>query len=68
MKGNKTRLLIKLVNNADTCHFDCCQTPYTPEQIHLSTGSDITQMTVTWTTLELSPNPVAQWGTSEVML
>ena len=26
------------------CQFDCCQTPVTPEQVHLSTGSDITQV------------------------
>ncbi len=50
---------------ADVCHFDCCQTPYTPEQIHISTGSDPTTMTVQWTTLMNSPSPLVQYGTVE---
>ena len=45
------------------CHFDCCSTPVTPEQIHIATGSDPTMMMVTWTTLLASPTPVVQYGT-----
>ncbi len=45
------------------CQMPCCDTPSTPEQVHLAfTGSDMSSMTVTWTTLNPTATSTVQWG------
>lgn len=39
----------------EVCQIDCCGTPYTPEQIHLSLTGNPTEMAVTWVTLQDTP-------------
>ncbi len=47
------------------CTIDCCATPSTPEQLHLSfAGSDLSQMVITWTTLQGTATSTVQWGTT----
>ena len=46
------------------CTIDCCDTPVGPEQIRLSVTSDPCEMVVTWSTLELTPQPVVIYGHS----
>lgn len=43
------------------CTLDCCNTPFTPEQIHLALMSDATQMRVNWVTLQSTPSPTVFW-------
>ena len=47
------------------CSFDCCTTPYTPEQIHLSLGPSVGTMRVTWVTLLAMDAPVCKWGSAQ---
>jgi len=44
------------------CTVECCEMPYTPEQIHLAATSDPTEMVVMWTTLEPTNSSRVQYG------
>lgn len=45
------------------CNLYCCDDSNIPEQVHLSCETDISRMTVSWTTLN-SQNSIVQYGTS----
>jgi len=49
------------------CHVECCPTHYVPEQIHLSLTGDLSEMAVTWVTLNAS-NSIVQYGLSPMNL
>mmetsp|Transcript_41047 Transcript_41047/g.103434 ORF Transcript_41047/g.103434 Transcript_41047/m.103434 type:complete len:148 (-) Transcript_41047:495-938(-) len=44
----------------DKCEVKCCETPHTPEQVHLSVTGEPTEMAVTWVTQQSVSQP-AVW-------
>jgi Purple acid Phosphatase, N-terminal domain len=44
----------------DKCEVKCCETPHTPEQVHLSVTGEPTEMAVTWVTQQPAAQP-AVW-------
>jgi predicted phosphohydrolase len=50
------------------CHVECCPTPYGPEQIHLALTGDLSEMAVSWTTLNATAANTVQYGTSSSSL
>ncbi|KJE97604.1 hypothetical protein CAOG_07432 [Capsaspora owczarzaki ATCC 30864] len=47
------------------CAFDCCSTPFTPEQIHIAVaGNNSRDISVQWVTLQEVSNASVIWGTS----
>mmetsp|Transcript_253 Transcript_253/g.750 ORF Transcript_253/g.750 Transcript_253/m.750 type:complete len:505 (+) Transcript_253:57-1571(+) len=47
----------------DKCEVKCCETPHTPEQVHLSVTGEPTEMAVTWVTQQSVSQP-AVWVSS----
>ncbi|RYG52350.1 hypothetical protein EON67_01410 [archaeon] len=45
----------------DACLMPCCTQAAVPEQLHLSLTGDMSQMAVTWVTLDATPTSTVQW-------
>eukprot|EP00055_Hartaetosiga_balthica_P006583 m.20928 g.20928 ORF g.20928 m.20928 type:complete len:524 (+) comp5301_c0_seq1:70-1641(+) len=51
-----------------TCQIDCCATPIFPEQVHISITNKLSEMVVMWATLQQTPHPQVQYGSSATNL
>ena len=60
------QILYLLISVAAICEVTLCQNTQAPEQIHISYGSNPSQMIVTWTTLDYVNESFVEFGLDDL--